>query len=181
MGIPFPNERILLLDENDKLITETDKEGEVCVSGTCVAAGYYNNEKTSEVFIQNPLNNHSFERIYKTGDLATLGNDGIYYYIGRKDTQIKHMGHRIELGEIENAIARHSNISRACCIFADNKITAFYTGTETEKKELVTLLKVSLPVYMIPSDFIFIQEFPLTKNGKIDKRTLTEKLNVCKD
>ncbi len=181
MGIPFPNERILLLDENDKLITETDKEGEVCVTGTCVAAGYYNNEKTSEVFIQNPLNNHSFERIYKTGDLATLGNDGIYYYIGRKDTQIKHMGHRIELGEIENAIARHSNISRACCIFADNKITAFYTGSETEKKELVTLLKVSLPVYMIPSDFIFIQEFPLTKNGKIDKRTLTEKLNVCKD
>ncbi|WP_294429747.1 amino acid adenylation domain-containing protein [uncultured Treponema sp.] len=181
MGIPFPNERILLLDENNNLVTDADTEGEVCVSGTCVALGYYNNEKTAEVFVQNPNNKSTFERIYKTGDLATFGTDGNYYYIGRKDTQIKHMGHRIELGEIENAIAKHEFITRACCIFADNKITAFYTGKETEKKEIVTLLKVSLPVYMVPSDFIFIEEFPLTKNGKIDKRALTEKLNACKD
>ncbi len=186
MGKAFPNERILLLDENDALITEPDKEGEVCVSGTCVALGYYNSEKTKEVFIQNPLNPQTFERIYRTGDLASLGKDGNYYYIGRKDTQIKHMGHRIELGEIENAITRHENITRACCIFADNKITAFYTGKETEKKEIVTLLKAALPAYMVPSDFIFEKEFPLTKNGKIDKKLLTEKLNarnqnLCKD
>ena len=174
MGIPFPNERIILLDENDKPITECDKEGEVCVSGTCVALGYYNSEKTAEVFVQNPNNKAFFERIYKTGDLASLGTDGNFYYIGRKDTQIKHMGHRIELGEIENAIAKHENITRACCIFADNKITAFYTGKETEKKEIVTLIKVSLPAYMVPSDFIYIKDFPLTKNGKIDKRALTE-------
>jgi len=181
MGIPFPNERILLLDENDNLVTEPNKEGEVCVSGTCVALGYYNSEKTAEVFVQNPLNKSTFERIYKTGDLATLDADGIYYYIGRKDTQIKHMGHRIELGEIENVISQHQNITRACCIFSDNKITAFYIGKETDKKEIVTLLKISLPVYMVPSDFIYIEEFPLTKNGKIDKRALLEKLNACKD
>lgn len=181
MGIPFPNERIFLLDENDNLVTEHNKEGEVCVSGTCVALGYYNSEKTAEVFVQNPHNKTTFERIYKTGDLATLGDDGNYYYIGRKDTQIKHMGHRIELGEIENAISQHENITRACCIFSDNKITAFYIGKETEKKEIVTLLKVSLPVYMVPSDFIYIEEFPLTKNGKVDRRALLEKLNACKD
>ena len=177
MGVPFPNERILLLDDSEKLVTTPGAEGEVCVSGTCVALGYYNSEKTAEVFVQNPLNSVLFERIYKTGDLATLGTDGNYYYIGRKDTQIKHMGHRIELGEIENAITKHSNISRACCIFADNKITAFYIGNETDKKELVTLLKATLPVYMIPSDFIYIQEFPLTKNGKIDKRELEETIH----
>ncbi|MCR5724502.1 MAG: amino acid adenylation domain-containing protein [Treponema sp.] len=181
MGWPFPNERILLLDENNQLVTEPDTEGEVCVSGTCVALGYYNSEKTAEVFVQNPLNTVTFERIYRTGDLATRGTDGNYYYIGRKDTQIKHMGHRIELGEIENALSAHTDVSRACCIFADNKITAFYTGKETEKKDLVSLLKVSLPVYMIPSDFIYTSEFPLTKNGKIDKRALQEKLNACKD
>ena len=181
MGIPFPNERILLLDDNDNLITDCDKEGEVCVSGTCVALGYYNSEKTADVFVQNPLNKATFERIYKTGDLATLGKDGIYYYIGRKDTQIKHMGHRIELGEIENAISQHKNITRACCIFEDNKITAFYIGKETEKKEIVTLLKVSLPVYMVPSDFIYIEEFPLTKNGKVDKKALAAILKgACK-
>ena len=181
MGITFPNERILLLDENNRLVTECDKEGEVCVSGTCLALGYYNSEKTTEVFVQNPNNKATFERIYKTGDLATLGTDGNYYYIGRKDTQIKHMGHRIELGEIENAISQHENITRACCIFSDNKITAFYVGKETEKKEIVTLLKLSLPVYMVPSDFIHIKEFPLTKNGKINKHALLEKLNVCKN
>lgn len=181
MGIPFPNERILLLDESDRPVTKPGVEGEVCVSGTCVALGYYNSERTAEVFVQNPLNKVFFERIYRTGDLAVLGEDGNYYYIGRKDTQIKHMGHRIELGEIENAIARHDGISRACCIFADNKITAFYAGEERDKKDIVTLLKVSLPAYMVPSDFIRLAEFPLTKNGKIDRRALLEKLNGCKD
>ncbi|MCH5283406.1 MAG: amino acid adenylation domain-containing protein [Treponema sp.] len=181
MGVPFPNERILLLDESDRPVTKPDVEGEVCVSGTCVALGYYNSERTAEVFVQNPLNKAFFERIYRTGDLAVLGEDGNYYYIGRKDTQIKHMGHRIELGEIENAIARHDGISRACCVFADNKITAFYAGEECDKKDIVTLLKVSLPAYMVPSDFIRLAEFPLTKNGKIDRRALLEKLNGCKD
>lgn len=181
MGVPFPNERILLLDESDRPVTKPGVEGEVCVSGTCVALGYYNSERTAEVFVQNPLNKAFFERIYRTGDLAVLGEDGNYYYIGRKDTQIKHMGHRIELGEIENAIARHDGISRACCVFADNKITAFYAGEERDKKDIVTLLKVSLPSYMVPSDFIRLAEFPLTKNGKIDRRALLEKLNGCKD
>lgn len=180
IGIPFPNERVFLLDENDKLIpqSEPEKEGELCVSGTCVAIGYYNNtQKTSDVFVQNPLQNVHYERIYRTGDLAKYGDDGLLYYIGRKDTQIKHMGHRIELGEIEGAIALHENITRACCVFADNKITAFYLGKETEKKEIIALLKKSLPSYMVPSGFIYIEEFPLTKNGKIDKRLLVEKIH----
>ena len=182
IGIPFPNERLFLLDEAGNVITQTDSIGELCVSGTCVALGYYNSEKTAEVFVQHPANRAFFERVYKTGDLAALGVDGNYYYIGRKDTQIKHMGHRIELGEIESAVARHKHVARACCIFADNKITAFYAGVETDKKEFVTLLKSSLPVYMIPSDFIHIDVFPLTKNGKIDKRALTEYLHeACKD
>ena len=175
IGIPFPNERIYLIDENNKLVTEKGIEGEICVSGTCVAIGYYNSPKTQEVFIQNPCQNLRYERIYKTGDLGKYGDDGMLYYIGRKDTQIKHMGHRIELGEIEGAIAKHENITRSCCVFTENKIIAFYTGTETEKKEIVSLLRTKLPSYMIPSDFIYIKEFPLTKNGKIDKNMLLNK------
>lgn len=177
IGIPFPNERIYLIDENNNPITDKEIEGELCVGGTCVAIGYYNSPKTQEVFVQNPCQNSRYERIYKTGDLAKYGNDGLLYYIGRKDTQIKHMGHRIELGEIEGAISKHNNITRACCIFLDNKITAFYTGTETEKKEIVSLLRINLPSYMIPSDFIYTKEFPLTKNGKIDKQALMEKIH----
>lgn len=177
MGIPFPNERIFLLDEDSRLITKCNNEGEVCVSGTCVALGYYNSEKTSEVFVQNPNNDMFYERIYKTGDLAMLGEDGLYYYLGRKDTQVKHMGHRIELGEIENLISRFDNITRACCVFANNKIIAFYIGKETQKKEIITFLKALLPVYMIPFDFVNVRSFPLTKNGKIDKNALLEGVN----
>ncbi|MBE6355221.1 amino acid adenylation domain-containing protein [Treponema sp.] len=178
IGVPFKNERVFLLDENDTLVTEKNTEGELCVSGTCVALGYINNEeKTASVFTQNPVQKKRFERIYRTGDLAKYGDDGLLYYIGRKDTQIKHMGHRIELGEIEGAVSKHPNITRTCCIFAENKITAFYTGTKTEKKEIVTLIKQTLPAYMVPSDFIWVKEFPMTKNGKTDKKALEAMLN----
>lgn len=177
IGQAFPNERVFLLDEDGHEITEAGKEGELCVSGTCVAIGYYNSPKTAEVFVQNPINSSRYERIYKTGDLAKFGEDGNLYYIGRKDTQIKHMGHRIELGEIEGAVSKHDNITRTCCIFTQNKIFAFYIGKETEKKEIVTMLKAAIPSYMIPSDFIYIPEFPMTKNGKIDRKALEVKLN----
>lgn len=180
MGFPFLNERVFLLDEDDKEITNPGIEGEICVSGSCVALGYYDNPKTAEVFVQNPLNKNYFDRIYRTGDLGKIGDDGIFYYIGRKDTQIKHMGHRIELGEIEGAIEKNCDISRAVTIFTNNKIYAFYTtnsGNKVEKKEIVSNLKVDLPVYMVPSDFIHIEEFPLTKNGKVDKRALEAKIN----
>ena len=181
MGIPFKNERVFLLDENDKLITEKDIPGEVCVSGTCVAPGYYNNwDKTDSVFTQNPLENRRYERIYRTGDLAKIGNDNLFYYVGRKDFQIKHMGHRIELSEIEGALLGLDQITRVCCIFANNKITAFYTGKELEKKEIVSFLKQKLPTFMIPSDFIHLDEFKLNKNGKIDRNILQEILNEQK-
>lgn len=176
IGIPFPNERVFLLDEDNKIVTDKNVSGEICVSGTCVALGYYNSERTNEVFIQNPNNTRHFERIYKTGDLGLYGQDGLLYYIGRKDSQIKHMGHRIELGEIEKVLNGFEPVSRSCCIFKNNEISAFYTGTETEKKDIVTYLKKILPAYMVPANIIFLPDFPITKNGKIDKRVLEEKL-----
>ncbi|MDE6245470.1 MAG: amino acid adenylation domain-containing protein [Treponemataceae bacterium] len=179
IGIPFPNERVFLLDEDETEITaETpNKVGELCVSGTCVATGYYNNAKTAEVFTQNPLQNTHFERIYRTGDLAEYRQDGLLYYLGRKDTQIKHMGHRIELNEIEAAMETHSDISRACCIFTGSKIESFYIGTETDVKEIIACVKQLLPTYMVPSTFTYLHEFPITKNGKIDKHALESIIN----
>lgn len=178
MGKAFENERVFLLDEDNKLITEPETNGELCVSGTCVAPGYYNNwEKTNGVFVQNPVNSKFFERIYKTGDLAKYGKDGLLYYVGRKDFQIKLNGHRIELSEVEGAITNLEGVTRACCIFKYNKITAFYTGNELENKQLVAQLRNSIPTFMIPSTFVYIKEFVLNKNGKIDRKILEEMIN----
>lgn len=180
IGKPFPNERVLLLSENNEIISEIGVQGELCVSGSCVSLGYFNNAKTQVVFTQNPVNTNYFERIYHTGDLAKFGDDGFLYYCGRKDFQIKHMGHRIELNEIEGAIEKQDGISRTCCLFLNNKIIAFYSGKEVDAKDIVKLLKELIPVYMIPSSFIYVETMPVTKNGKIDRKAL-EKIFIDKE
>ena len=174
IGKHFDNEEILLLDENNKLIVEAGKTGEICVRGTALALGYYNNqEQTNKSFVQNPLNNSYIEMIYKTGDLGYLGEDGNLYFAGRKDFQIKHMGHRIELEEIELEIQKIDKIERVCSIYnhEKSKLYAFYVG-DIDKKELRDALSNKLPIFMIPNVIRKIEEFPLTKNGKIDRKQL---------
>ena len=111
--------------------------------------------------------------MYRTGDLAYYGEDGLLYYKGRIDFQIKHMGHRIELGEIENAMESVENVERACCIFNKdiNNIVAYYKG-EAQVKEVKRALRAKLPAYMVPIKMHAVEEFPLTKNGKIDRNKL---------
>lgn len=176
IGKPFPNEHVFLLDENNKEVKEPGIKGELCVSGTAVTLGYYNNpEQTRKAFTQNPLNPYYLETIYRTGDLAYYNDEGLLCFASRKDFQIKHMGHRIELGEIEGSMESIHEIKRACCIFENNKIHAFYDG-EIEKKEIVRGLKKTLPVFMIPNVFIRVEQFPITKNGKIDRTELKKKI-----
>ncbi len=173
-GIPFPNEKVFLLDDEDRLVTEPNVNGEICVSGTALALGYYNNpEQTARAFVQNPLNKKYLEPIYRTGDLAYYNEDGQICFATRKDFQIKHMGHRIELGEIEAAMDAVPQIERACCIFANNKINAFYIG-DIDKKELSRQLGERIPKFMIPNSFRQLDLLPVTKNGKIDRKALTE-------
>ena len=174
VGRAFPNERVFLLDEEDRLLTEPGKLGEICVSGTALALGYYRNwEKTEEVFIQNPLNRRYLEPVYRTGDLGRYDEHGELYYVTRKDFQIKHMGHRIELGEIEAAFQALDGVSRACCIYDEpnTKIIGFYVGTP-EVKEIIDGLAEKLPRFMIPNVFCKVEQMPITKNGKIDRKAL---------
>lgn len=176
IGKPFPNERVFLLDDENKEVKEPGKKGELCVSGTAVTLGYYNNsEQTQKAFTQNPLNPYYLETIYRTGDLAYYNENGLLCFASRKDFQIKHMGHRIELGEIEGSMESIHEIKRACCIFENNKIHAFYDGV-IDKKEIVRGLKKTLPVFMIPNVFIQVEQFPITKNGKIDRTELKKKI-----
>ena len=174
IGRAFPNEKVFLLDENDALVTEPDQTGEICVSGTALALGYYADPvRTAQAFTQNPLNPNWYERIYRTGDLARYDAAGELYYLGRKDFQVKHMGHRVELGEIEAAAMRCDAVTRACCLFDAEKqrLHLFYTGS-CEKPELLAALKQSLPPFMQPNTALRLDEMPMNKNGKIDRAAL---------
>jgi amino acid adenylation domain len=174
IGKAFPNEKVFLLDENDQEITDANQHGELCVSGTALALGYYNNEEqTQKSFVQNPLNSHYIELIYRTGDYAFYDADGNLCFAGRKDFQIKHMGHRIELEEIELVLNSYPEIQRACCIFDSNsnRITAYYVGN-MEVKQIQCKMLESLPAFMIPNSFCSMSELPLTNNGKIDRKKL---------
>ena len=173
LGAPFKNEEVLYLNDQNKPV-QTGEIGEICVLGTCLALGYYRNpEKTTQAFVQNPLNDKYPELMYRTGDLAELREDGQYYFAARKDFQIKHMGHRIELEEIETFMNAVDGVTRASCLFDEikNKIVACYTGS-VDRKKIVECLREDLPKYMIPNIFLQMDELPINKNGKIDRQKL---------
>ena len=131
----------------------------------------------SSNFVQNPLNDKYIDLIYKTGDLGQYNKDGEIVFMGRKDFQIKHMGHRIELEEIERAMEKVNGVERSCCIFNERKgkLYGFYVGN-IEKDEVVKYLKENLPVFMVPNKITQIEKFPITKNGKIDRKELAMSL-----
>ncbi len=172
IGKPFRNTEIMLLDDENNLVPDGEV-GEICIRGTCVTLGYYNDERTKEAFVQNPLNKLYPELIYKTGDLARLNKDGDLEFFGRKDYQIKHMGHRIELGEIELIANMCDGINDACAIFDETKkkIVLFYVGS-AEKADVIGFMKSKLPRYMIPNAVVPMEEFPHTPNGKMDRKTI---------
>lgn len=178
IGLPFPNEHVFLLDAENKEILEPDVTGEICVRGSALALGYFRNpEQTASAFPDDPSNSCYPEKIYRTGDLGRYADDGEeLYFCGRKDFQIKYMGHRIEIEEIERAISDVDGIARCCVIFDESKqrLYGFYVGA-MDKKELHAELAKTLPIYMIPGVLKNVEEFPLTKNGKIDRRALLER------
>ncbi len=171
IGIPFRNTDILLLD-GDELITQPGVKGEICVRGTSLAHGYYNNpEKTAEAFCQNPLNKVYPELIYRTGDLAKYGEDGLFYFVSRKDYQIKHMGHRIELSEVEIAINSLPYIDAGCCIYDEKneQIVLFYQSENECDRDILKDAGKLLPKYMLPNRMMHFTALPMTKNAKIDR------------
>ncbi|NLK26762.1 MAG: amino acid adenylation domain-containing protein [Clostridiales bacterium] len=178
IGRPFNNTEIILLDENNQE-AKFGEVGEICIRGTSLTLGYYNNfEKTEEVFVQNPLNKAYPELIYRTGDLGKYNEQGELIFVSRKDNQIKHMGHRIELGEIEIVANGMEKIKSACSLFDHDKkkIILYYVG-EVTPAQVATYLKEKLPRYMVPNVIEALETMPLTANGKIDRVLLKNKYN----
>ncbi|MBQ9610449.1 MAG: amino acid adenylation domain-containing protein [Lachnospiraceae bacterium] len=174
IGKPCYNSDVLVLDENDQLIIEHNVTGELCVRGTCLAAGYWNNAgKTDEVFVQNPLNTCYPEKIYRTGDLVYYNEYDEMVFVGRKDLQIKHMGYRIELGEIETATVGCEGITNVCAAYNKKikQIVLFYQG-DISDIQLRDYLINMLPKYMVPTIYYKLKSFPYNDNGKIDRKKL---------
>lgn len=178
IGKACNNCNILIIKE-DGTEASIGEEGELCVRGTFLAEGYYDNpEKTQKVFVQNPLNKHYPEKIYKTGDIVKYNEFGEIVYLSRKDFQIKHMGYRIELGEIETVINSVEGIISCACVYHQEKdnIILFYQSDTLQEEQVVKKAKDKLLPYMVPNSIIQIAKMPYNANGKIDRANLKRKV-----
>ena len=182
IGYPCRNTNILILDDEDHVVTEPGVEGELCVRGTSLAMGYYNNpEKTAAVFVQNPLNKAYPELIYRTGDIVCLNDEGLIVFKGRKDNIVKHMGYRTDLGEIEHVIINTLKLVKNGCIVynqRDKQITLFYEAAEEiPVSEFRLQIGKVLPKYMIPTAFHHLEQLQRNANGKIDRLFYKKQVN----
>ncbi|WP_459209686.1 non-ribosomal peptide synthase/polyketide synthase [Aquimarina rhabdastrellae] len=178
IGKPLDNVPTYILDANRQPVP-VGVVGELCLGGIQTTRGYLNRpELSEEKFINNPF--ISGERLYRTGDLAKWYPDGSIAYIGRIDHQVKLRGYRIELGEIETAIERIAAIEQAVVLVKEDqhqnkRLVAYITKkSEITHTEIETILAQELPSYMVPKTYVVLELFPLTSNGKIDRKHLPE-------
>ena len=177
IGKAFKNIDVLII-KDDGARAKIGEEGELCVRGSFLSLGYYNNpEKTSSAFVQNPFNKAYPEIIYKTGDIVKQRQDGNIEYVSRKDFQIKHMGYRIELGEVETVINNIEGIIACACVYdmQNKKIVLFYQAEKSlEEKELIKQIKQKLVNYMWPNAIHRLDKMIYNANSKIDRTMLKE-------
>jgi amino acid adenylation domain-containing protein/thioester reductase-like protein len=182
IGRPIANTQIYILDTSLQPVP-IGIPGELHIGGVGLARGYLNRpELTAEKFIPHPFSDVPGSCLYKTGDLARYLPDGNIEFLGRIDHQVKVRGFRIELGEIEQVLRQHPVIHETVVIAREtvtgDKQLAAYLVPQREPhvtiSELREFLKTQLPDYMIPATFTLLERFPLTPNGKIDRRALPE-------
>lgn len=182
-GKPMKNQGFHVL--NNKLESVPDwVTGKLYISGIGLAKGYWNDkEKTENAFITHPV---TLEKLYNTGDLGRYLPDGNIEFLGREDFQVKINGYRVELGEIEDALSRYCGIKNSLVFLNETKASGqkylmAYIVKESEDlmspEDIKSFLSSYLPGYMIPHVYVFVSDFPLTQNGKVDRKAL-EKLCI---
>lgn len=172
IGQAYDDYRVFLLSDEDRA-TPDGELGQICVAGPILALAYYNDpERTKASFVQNPLNKSYQELIYKTGDIGRVREDGLLEFHGRRDRQIKHMGHRVELDEVECAAMEVGGVKECACLYQTEKevLWLFYSG-EISVRDLMKALRSDLPLYMVPRKIKNI-EIPRLPNGKTDLQSL---------
>ena len=181
IGFACRNTSLLILNEKNEQC-HRGEEGELCVRGTSLAMGYFNDfNKTNVAFVQNPLNNNYPETIYRTGDIVVENNRGELMFKGRRDTLIKHLGYRIELGEIEHIVVNSLRLAANCCAvydFKNKEIILFYENLqEISVADFRRQISQFLPKYMIPTKYVKKDKMPINANGKIDRLKLNKEIN----
>lgn len=183
IGYPIANTQLYILNEKGTLV-EPGKIGELCIAGDGVTNGYLKRpELTAEKFIKNPFDKGFNPKLYKTGDLARLLPDGRVQCLGRIDHQVKIRGKRIELGEIEQALDNLEGVESSVVLLNDDQLVANVISLDVTKNEddRISEWKIELnnylPKHMIPQRFNVLKEFPMTINGKIDRKILLKQLS----
>lgn len=186
IGSPIANTHLYVLDERMQLLPP-GIPGELYIGGAGVANGYLNRpDLTAERFLPDPFAADPQARLYRTGDLALLRPDGAFVYLGRRDNQVKVRGYRIELGEIEAAIASHPQV-RSVAVLApveeggQRRLIAYVVAQDGQLtvEGLRAYVAGQLPSYMLPAQFVFLAQMPLTPNGKIDRGALPDPSTVA--
>ncbi len=182
IGRPIANTQVYVLDKQLQPVP-VGVPGELYIGGIGLARGYLNRpELTEEKFIPNPFSETPGGRLYKTGDLARYLSDGNLEFLGRSDNQVKIRGFRIELGEVETILSQHPAIQQVVVMVreeipGDKRLVAYWVAnspTPPDHTELRQWLSKKLPDYMIPTTFILLEFFPLTPNGKVDRRAISQ-------
>ncbi|WP_139281648.1 non-ribosomal peptide synthetase, partial [Vibrio aerogenes] len=178
IGQPIANTRIYLLDAQHRQVP-VGAIGEICIAGDGVTHGYLNRpDLTAAAFVEDPFSDQPGALMYRTGDLGRWHPNGAIECLGRCDFQVKIRGYRIELGEIESVLLAYDGIEDAVVSAADIRggepvLVAYYTtSAEIDTSELKTQLRARLPDYMVPVGYVALEAFPLTPNGKVDRKGL---------
>jgi amino acid adenylation domain-containing protein len=181
IGVPCPGEELLVLDENLGPVPPGEV-GDLYIRGVGLSPGYWQDQaKTRAAFIANPFAEDPSDRLYRTGDLARVGPDGLIYFVGRADAQIKSRGYRIELGEIETALHLVPGLRDCAAVaiptdgFEGTIICCAYVpapGCQMTPATLRRELARHLPSYMLPSRWLCLDQLPINVNGKIDRKAL---------
>ena len=178
IGLACENTEVFAVNDQDEIVTEPGQSGELYVRGPSVTYGYWGDvEKTQKMVVPNRFQPNFEEKIYRTGDLVTLAEDGNYYFVGRRDSMIKSRGYRIELGEIESALLSHPGVREAAAIavpdeVVGNRIKAVVAAHEPDSVDATALQQhcaTRIPKYMIPELIEFRSTLPKTSTGKVDR------------
>ncbi|HEU5132811.1 MAG TPA: non-ribosomal peptide synthetase, partial [Pyrinomonadaceae bacterium] len=175
IGKPIDNTRLYILDETGQVVP-LGVAGELYIGGAGVGRGYLHRpDLTAERFVPDAYSGLKGARLYRTGDLARYRADGVIEYLGRIDEQVKVRGYRVEPGEIEAVLSAHENVSEAVVVAreesGEKRLVAYVVG-KAETAELKHYLQERLPEYMIPSAWITLDQLPLARNGKVDRKAL---------